>query len=357
MPRMTVLATAFLCACLANAYAANTDRIDLKFDTSEADAVLAILDKSARGQPVDDAEWKRLFTSEPYLRLKKREASFRRDFTDDDFKKFVLSDRLLTTRSDLHKALEEWNKADLASVAQRPLSYLPSEAKIRAKVYPVIKPRTNSFVFETATDPAVFLYLDPVISQREFENTVAHEIHHIGLASLTAAYGEKIKTLPAAAHTVAQWMGAFGEGMAMLAAAGSPDVSPVADFPQSDQACWQQETKNADIEFDQINQFFLDIVHGDYKNLEAADHEAYTFFGYRGPWYVVGYKMAVAIENQFGRAALVETLKDPRMFVLKYNQAARTLNGRGGAKLLVFNPEILEAVGIKADSDALGKHE
>jgi hypothetical protein len=349
-----VVAAALLCTCLADAHAASRDRVDLTLDISEAEAVLAIVDKSAAHQLVTDDDWKRLFTSEPYTRLKKREASFRRDFTDEDFKKFVLSDHLVATRSDLHKTLAEWKKADLAAVAERPLAYLPPEAKIHAKVYPVIKPKTNSFVFEAATDPAIFLYLDPAIPQRQFENTVAHELHHIGLASLAAAYEERIKTLSPEAHKVAQWMGAFGEGMAMLAAAGSLDVSPVADFPQTDQTCWQQETKNADNELDQINQFFLDIIHGDYKNLEAADHEAYTFFGFRGPWYVVGYQMATTIEKQFGRAALVETLKDPRAFVLKYNQAA-TIRARSGVKLTMFSPEIFAAVGMKAEAGGAGE--
>ncbi|HZS28422.1 MAG TPA: DUF5700 domain-containing putative Zn-dependent protease [Candidatus Angelobacter sp.] len=357
MPRIAIVVAAFLCACLTSAYAAGTDRIDLKLDTSEAEAALTIIDKNAAHQQITDDDWKRLFTSEPYTRLKKREASFRRDFTDDQFKKFVLSDSLASARSDFHKTLAEWKKANLTAVAAHPLAYLPAEAKIRAKVYPVIKPRTNSFVFEATTDPAIFLYLDPAIPQPQFENTVAHELHHIGLSSLSAAYEEKIKILSPEAHKVAHWMGAFGEGMAMLAAAGSPDVSPVADFPQSDQSCWQQDTKIADTELDQINQFFLDIVHGDYKNLEAADHEAYTFFGYRGPWYVVGYKMATTIERQFGRATLVETLKDPRAFMLKYNQAASAINTRDGDKLAMFSPEILEAVGVKPENPSAGKGE
>ena len=65
--------------------------IQLKLNTDEADAVLAILDKSTAGSAVTDSDWQRLFSTEPYNRLKKREAGMHRDFTDDDFKKFVLS--------------------------------------------------------------------------------------------------------------------------------------------------------------------------------------------------------------------------------------------------------------------------
>jgi hypothetical protein len=34
----------------------------------------------------------------------------------------------------------------------------------------VIKPKTNSLVFEVDTDPAIFLYIDPEISREKFEN-------------------------------------------------------------------------------------------------------------------------------------------------------------------------------------------
>ena len=105
----------------------------------------------------------------------------------------------------------------------------------------MIKPQSNGFVFEAATAPAIFLYLDPKQSRAEFENTVAHEAHHIGLSSLDAAYGEKIKSLPEDARKAARWMGAFGEGMAILAAASSPDAPPVADLPERDWILWNLE--------------------------------------------------------------------------------------------------------------------
>ena len=64
--------------------------------------------------------------------------------------------------------------------ARAALAYLPEGARIRAKIYPVIKPRENSFVFDLKGDPAVFLYLDPAVSRGQLENTLAHELHHIG---------------------------------------------------------------------------------------------------------------------------------------------------------------------------------
>ncbi len=338
MVRLLIIASFLVIAGPAHAQ----DRIDITLDSSEATRVLSILDKRALHQPVSEQDWRALFVTTPYRRLKAREASMRRDFTDEDFRQFVGS--LDARRTELRRTLDGWTHADLRAAAERSLRYLPAEARIKVSVYPMIKPKPNSFVFETTTDPAIFLYLDPAVPPRQFENTVAHELHHIGLASLSTVYEERIKALPPNAKKVAEWMGTFGEGMAMLAAAGSPDVHPVADFPASDRQRWDEDMKFVANEQDEINQFFLDVIHDDFKNLEAADHEAFTFLGYRGPWYLVGYRMAVAIEKRFGRPALVETLKDPREFVAKYNEAAAANTAKSGERLPLFSQEILTAV-------------
>ena len=345
-----IFAGVMLAVLLACSTAAQLpDRVNLKLDASEAEAVLTILDKRAHHEDVSGTDWQKLFGTTPYRRLKQRETSMRRPFTDEGFMKFVAS--LDARREELGRTLKQWQSADLATVARRPLGYLPAEASIRADVYPVIKPQSNSFVFEAATAPAIFLYLDPKKSRSEFENTVAHESHHIGLASLDAAYEEKIKSLHQDARKAARWMGALGEGLAVLAAAGSPDVPPLADFPERDQVLWDLEADRFDANLDDLNQFFLDTVHGDLRN-DAVAHEGSVFFGYRGPWYTVGYRMAVTIEREFGRPALIATFADPREFVARYNAAAAKQNAKGGSHLPLFSAEILQAVGTASSPPA-----
>jgi len=134
--------------------AAAGDRIQLTLDTSEADQVLAILALRNQGKPVPDSEWQKLFATTPYQRLKQREKAIGERFhdptvafTDDDFKRFVLSGDLLPRAAALSSTLDRWKKADLQLDANRVLAYLPADATLHAKVYPVIKPGINSFVW------------------------------------------------------------------------------------------------------------------------------------------------------------------------------------------------------------------
>ena len=57
---------------------------------------------------------------------------------------------------------------------------------------------------------------------------------------------------------------------------------------------------------------------------------------YRGPWYTVGYPMAVTIERELGRPALVATLADPREFVTRYSESAAIENAKKRGHLLLF---------------------
>src|SRR5580704_14550970 len=183
-----------------------------------------------------------------------------RDFTDDDFKKFVLSPELAAKASSLRHTLDTWRQTDLVRSARRVLAYLPEQAYIQAKVFPVIKPKTNSFVFETTTDPTIFLYLDPEESAAKFENTVAHELHHIGYSSVSSLAEEKQKDLPPNVKPAVDWMGAFGEGFAMLAAAGGPDVDLHAASSPKDHARWEHDMAKFNQDLGSLQEFFLDVI-------------------------------------------------------------------------------------------------
>lgn len=339
------LFAATLAGLFLTASAPASGAVELTLDPSQAEAVLEILARRSAGANVGESDWARLFATEPYLRLEKRELSMGREFSRETFRQFAASEELATRREALARTLESWRGVDLAAIAARILPYLPAEARIRAKVYPVIKPKSNSFVFETTTDPAIFLYLDPEQSAETFGNVVAHELHHIGLASLSATYRQRLEGLPENPRQAALWLGAFGEGVAVLAAAGSPDVHPMADFPERDRIVWDRTQKLFDQQLGQIDAFLRDVVEGGFTRPEVADRVAFTFFGDRGPWYAVGWRMASMVEKRFGRGALLECMADPRRLLVRYNQVAVEANAVGAVPVLpLWSTELLAAL-------------
>jgi hypothetical protein len=84
--------------------------VNVNLVTDEAEAVLAILTKKRANQALTNTDWQRLFDSEGYTRLKKREASMQRSFTDEEFKSFVLSDKLSAARSRSQKRSRGGNR-------------------------------------------------------------------------------------------------------------------------------------------------------------------------------------------------------------------------------------------------------
>ncbi|MBI4502263.1 MAG: hypothetical protein HY700_14025 [Gemmatimonadetes bacterium] len=212
----------------------------------------------------------------------------------------------------------------------------------------MIKPRTNSFVWELLTDPAIFLYLDPRVTKPQFSNTVAHELHHIGLASVEARADSIRAVLPDSARPAAMWMGAFGEGFAMLAAAGGPDVHPHAVSVAADRARWDGDLANFNRDLRTLDQFFRDIISRRLATADTIQAVASTFYGIQGPWYTVGRKMAVMIEKRFGRPELIRCMTDPGRLLQRYNVAAADYNRTHSDRLEQWSPQLMGALGATA---------
>jgi hypothetical protein len=309
-------------------------RVQIRLVPDEAEAVLTILDKRAASEAVTDADWLRLFATEGYIRLQKRERSMKRPFEDNEFRTFVLSDGLVAKRVMLRTTLEEWMRADLRDAGAHALAYLPPDATIRAKVYPVIKPQENSFVFEVERDPAIFKYITSE-PRETFETIIAHEMHHVGYG--TACPPKRVQAeidkLPENDRELLKWMSAFGEGFATLAAAGGPEVpNPEARMTAEVRDAFAKGLTTYDADFQKLVSFFLDIANGKLKG-DAADERGFAFMGFVGPWYTVGWRMDVIIEKTLGRKELIDGMCDQRTLMATYNRAADEWTRRTGEQL------------------------
>lgn len=323
---------------------ARPPRVALRIDTAQAEAVLAIAGKARRGEALRDADWERLFASEGQLRLERREQGMGRALERDAFRAFVLAPELAAREASLATALAEWRRADLDAAAGRALLYLPDEARIAATVFPVIKPQDNSFVFEPGGPSAsVFLWLDPAVPRAKFENTVAHELHHIGFASLPAP----APSGPPARQQALRWVGAFGEGFAMLAAAGGPDVHPHASSGEEERARWDRDVARFDDDLERVERFFLDVLDGKFRAQGEIDAAGFEFFGVQGPWYTVGWRIAVTVERRFGRGVLIEGMRRPERLLATFNEAALELESDEGSVLRLWSQELLDRLGAQ----------
>jgi hypothetical protein len=294
--------------------------------TDEPEAVLRILSMEANGPFVPEASWNELFATDGYKRLKAREAGMKRKFEDADFRVFVESKELVARRAEFQKALETWKRADVGECQRRALDYLPKGADIRAKVYVLIKPKTNSFVWDTQKDPAIMLYLDPSSPLEAFAGTVAHEMHHIGYSNSCPSkeFQSWLDKQSQSKQTAYMWLGAFGEGAAVLAAAPGLDAAPQATAKKEVKDDWEKGMAHQPEQFKAVEEFFLSVCKGE-LTAEKAQAKATEFYGIVGPWYTVGYTMMTTIERAYGRERLIACYLDPRLLLATYNDAARKL--------------------------------
>lgn len=345
MKLVTAVSLLFALCFACSSTRAQSSAVNVQLVTDEAEAVLAILAKRKANQPVDEADWQRVFQSEGYIRLKQRETSMQRSFEDADFKTFVLSNQLVERAQALEETLRKWAQADTTGAAQSALAYLPKEAHIRAKIYPVIKPRENTFVFDLENDPAIFFYIDPKMSRERFENTLAHELHHVGYAGSCPVKhaADEISKLPPHVQSALTWIGAFGEGFAMLAAAGGPDTHPHAVSSLDERTRWDKDVANFNDDLKKVEKFLLDVLE---KRLTGDEIQktGFSFFGTQGPWYTVGWKMSVLIEKTYGRANLIECMCDQRKLLSTYNEAAQKHNRKAHEPLAVWSTRVIDAI-------------
>jgi hypothetical protein len=326
---------------------ARTPVIRLQLDSSEADQAIVILERKRSGRPVAEQEWKRLFATAPYRALKAREASMGRSFTDDQFKAFLSSSDALAQLGTWKRTVAGMKSADMSAIGGHVLDWLPAGATLRAKVFPEIKPQPNSFVWKErpSDSPAIFLAVQKQ-SRDSFENTVAHELHHIGLNSLEARQDALQAGLPKQVRLAVKWMGAFGEGEAMLAAAGSTDRHPHWEDDAIARARWDSDFMHFNADLKSVEALLLDILDGKLTTDAEIQKRAAPFWGYQGAWYTVGYEIAALVDKRFGRKSFDECLLDPRLLLLRYNQVAKEANANG-ASLETWSPDLLEKLQLR----------
>ncbi|HSS48835.1 MAG TPA: DUF5700 domain-containing putative Zn-dependent protease [Thermoanaerobaculia bacterium] len=319
--------------------------VQVRIVTDEADVALAIVGELRETGTVKPASWDRLWQSQGFVRLKKRQESFGVKDVEQGFREFLTSDAALASLDDLRRSVADWKHLDVTAAARRAASYLPAGLPLKATLYPVIKKSENSFVFELATDPAMFFHVDPKKAPAQLENTLAHELHHVGLAGCPKPPG--LDKLPAAQQKVFDYLGGFGEGLAVLAASGGPDVHPHATDGADPWLVWERDVANFNADLRRLEAFFREVLAGRLAG-QDADKRLFTFIDTddvpQGAFYTVGWKMAAMIERARGRDALVRTVCDPRSLLTAYNEVAAAHPRGDGEALAAWSGDFLAAL-------------
>jgi hypothetical protein len=302
---------------------------------------LAIIDAVNAGREPSAAQLQALYGSRPYMRLRERENSMKRPFTDEEFLAHLRSAEVRAAAPGLRAALANWTAAAINAAAARAYAYLPAGATLQATIFPMIKIKPNTFVFDVKKDPSIFYALDPKEPPAKFANTLAHEMHHIGIAGNCP---DADLPGPKAVKDLRQWVGAFNEGLAMVAAAGGPNVHPHAESSAEERAVWGFEAAKFAQYVKQQDAFFRSVLAGQAGDEEAVDKAMFAYFGEQGPWYSVGWRMAVTIEQELGRAAVIDAFCRSHSLLATYNRAARANNSRGGAALPLWDARLAAAL-------------
>jgi hypothetical protein len=318
-------------AILAQAHAANVrDTVDVQLVTDEADSVVAVANRVAVGSALSSADLEHLAGTIGFRHLQERQARFGGALADSTMAAFVNELAASGRFAAYREALRRLEGVNVASAAKRASAYLPRGTTLRARLYFEIKPHANSFVF-TGSDslPSIFLSVQPENTPKQAMNTLAHELHHIGVASACreAARIDTSRVTPPVA-TLLEFLSAFGEGRAMLAAAGGPDVHPHAADPDSIRKRWDRDVLRAPADIAELSSFAEAVLDGRITTVDSVTNRGMSYFGVQGPWYTVGWLMSSTVERVQGRPALIASTCNPVDLLSTYNDAVARLGAR-----------------------------
>ncbi len=316
----------------------------IKFIFDQLEAVLQILEKQNNNISITNTDWEDLFTSKGYKWLVKRENDMGNKFSKNDFKSFLHNKNQVNSYENFKKSRKLLKDLELNKLLSITKKYLPKGAKFDTTIIPVIKPQDNSFVHEINDELVLFIYLEPGISRAKLENKLIHELHHVGFDDIYSP--EKYNYLLQQAQQVIEWTNAFGEGFAMLAAAGGPNNHPNY-FDEELEQKWDSNIERFNEDFDLIEEFFVKILKKEFfneKELYKRGYELMMNNGGQGSWYTVGWKIAVVVEKINGKEVLLDCMLDLTKLYPIYNKAVKKYNKKFNENLKSWSDIIINSL-------------
>ncbi len=324
--------------------------LEVKIDSTQAEATLGLLAARARGESVPASSWDRVFESEGYKRVLARELALDerlgidRGYSNESFLEWALSDAALEGLVERQRTLAAWADIDLDEAARRARAYLPEGTRLKATAYPIVRKQTNSFVWDLHHDPAIFLSVGADVGVGELMLTLAHELHHVGFAGGCPEQSDE--EAGEGVTAARRWLSGFGEGLAVLAAAGGPEGEIHAPGQGDLGAAWRERIENLESDMRALEAFLIDVADGRTVG-EEAQKRGMAFVSAedvpQGAFYSIGWFMAVAVERHLGREAVVAAVCDHGRLLTDYQRVAR---GRADSALPSWSDRLLQVLGL-----------
>ena len=286
--------------------AATTPPVFVQLDTTAAMALLEFCQALNQGHPWDEAAIRRMVVSPPYQTLIAHHSRMDAGITTEALVELLLalrdgeqfasdSERLARIYTAYRSACRQVSTlqvrldrlADpslIKRAAVRAQEALPPQARVEATVYFLPDGRSSGYV----VDAAIVLDLLQTSNASEVESTLAHELHHIGAASLLP------KPCPEPDLGIALEM--LGEMVQEGAATYWVDG-------------WRASPSRAD--FTLVEAFLQDALLGQLDAAEVTHRRAELVQGWRGPLYQVGNEMIAALAVARGDDWVQARLGDP----------------------------------------------
>jgi hypothetical protein len=280
----------------------------VRLDVSGAQAMLDFCQAMAEGRLWDEEAVRRMTTSPPYQALIAHHHDLDAAFTAEAFTRMLLSLQTDTPFSSesarltrIHRAYQtactrvtslltrlKWlgDPALVDRATERAQTALPPQARLDATVYVLLDGRSPAYAVEDQA--AIVLDLLQVRDPAWAETMLAHELHHIGVASLLppscpeSGLGAALETLTGMAL----------EGAAIWYVDG-----------------WRGHPTQAD--FMLIEAFLRDALRGQLTEEQLTARKAELVRGVRGPLYRVGNRMIAEPAEAQGDAWVKERLGYP----------------------------------------------
>lgn len=139
------------------------------------------------------------------------------------------------------------------------------------------------------------------------------------------------------------WFGGFGEGLAVLAAAGGPDRETHPNDPPEIRDAWAARMDSVDYDIAELEDFFTALLDGQLSG-DDAGRRGMTFLNRPGSpqaaFYTVGWHMATTVERERGRQAVIDAVCDPVRLLLDYHEIAT----RPGSELPTWSPTFIDRI-------------